>query len=144
MSGGGFPHTACAVCGHVLNQYTGSFGETWVHALEEDKDHPAVPVPSGSIRTISLCDFCLAPDASWVLPVENYSIDPGGENVGDWQCCAACAALLERGDWDGLSQRALTAALDRGQIEGAELAVFTEMYSLLREHITGPVRAVLR
>lgn len=140
MSGGGFPHTACAVCGHVLNHYTGSFGETWVHALEEDKDHPAVPVPSGSIRTISLCDFCLAPDASWVLPVEDYRIDPGGENVGDWQSCAGCAALLERGDWDALTQRAMDAARDRGQIEGAELAVFEAMYRQLREHVTGPVR----
>ncbi len=146
MSGGGLPHTACAVCGHVLNQYTGAFGETWVHALTQDQDHPAVPVPSGSIRTISLCDFCLAPDASWVLPVEDFTIDsvwediPAHANVGDWQSCAGCAALLERGDWDGLSQRALTAALDRGQIDGAELAVFKELYSQLREHITGPVR----
>lgn len=81
MIGGGLPHTACAVCGHVLNQYTGSFGATWVHALEEDKDHPAVPVPSETIRTISLCDFCLAPDASWVLPVEDYRM-PGGRTWG--------------------------------------------------------------
>jgi hypothetical protein len=140
VSGGALPHTACAVCGHVLNQYTGSFGETWIHALEEDKDHPAVPVPSGSIRTISLCDFCLEPDAAWVLPVEDYRAGPESESVGDWQCCAGCAALLERGDWEELSRRALTAIRDRGQIEGAELAVFWEMYRQLREHITGPVR----
>lgn len=140
MSGGGFPHTACAVCGHVLNRYTGAFGETWVHALEEDKDHPAVPVPSGSIRTISLCDFCLAPDAAWVLPVEDYTVGAGGQNVGDWQCCADCAALLERSDWDGLTQRALAAALGRRQTHRVDLAVIEAMYSQLREHITGPVR----
>lgn len=140
MSGGGLPHTACAVCGHVLNHYTGAFGETWVHALEEDKDHPAVPVPSGSIHTIRLCDFCLAPDAAWVLPVEDYRSSLESQNVGDWQCCAGCAACLEQGDWDGLTRRALTAALDRGQIDGAELAVFEAMYSQLRKHVTGPVR----
>lgn len=140
MSGGGFPHTACAVCGHVLNQHTSAFGKTWVHALDEDKDHPAVPVPSGSIHTIRLCDFCLAPDASWVLPVEDYFVGVEGQNVGDWQSCAGCAVFLERSDWDGLTQRAFTAALDRGQIEGAELAVFQQMYSQLREHVTGPVR----
>lgn len=139
MIGGGLPHTACAVCGHVLNQYTGSFGATWVHALEEDKDHPAVPVPSETIRTISLCDFCLAPDASWVLPVEDYRM-PGGENVGDWQCCAGCAAFLERGDWDGLTHRALSAVRAQGETDGVELAVFEAMYSQLRKHITGPVR----
>jgi hypothetical protein len=60
--------------------------------------------------------------------------------LGGWQCCVGCAAFLEGGDWDGLSLRALTAARDRGQIEGAELAVFWEMYRQLREHITGPVR----
>jgi hypothetical protein len=139
VSGAGFPRTACAVCGHVLNQYTGSFGETWVHALEEDKDHPAVPVPSGSIRTISLCDFCLAPDASWVLPVEDYRV-PGGENVGDWSCCAGCASFLERGDWAGLTQRAMDAARGRVQPEDLQPAVFEAMDSQLREHIIGPVR----
>ncbi|MEO3931435.1 hypothetical protein WMO79_01290 [Micrococcaceae bacterium Sec7.4] len=141
MSGGGLPHTACAVCGHVLNLHSSAFGDNWVHALEEDKDHPAVPVSSGSIRTITLCDFCLAPDAAWVLPVEDYRV-PGGENVGDWQCCAGCAAFLERTDWAGLTQRAMDAARGRVQAEEIRPAVFEAMYSQLREHITGPVRLV--
>lgn len=140
MSGSGFPHTACAVCGHVLNQHTGAFGETWAHALEEDKDHPAVPVPSETIRTIRLCDFCLSPDAGWILPVEDYRIDPGGENVGDWQCCAGCAVFLERNDWDGLTRRAMDAARERAPREDLQLAVFEAMYSQLREHVTGSVR----
>jgi hypothetical protein len=140
VSGGGFPHTACAVCGHVLNLHSSSFGETWVHALEEDKDHPAVPVPLESISTISLCDFCLAPDAAWLLPVEDYRASPESQSVGDWQCCADCAALLERSDWDGLASRALDALTSRGETDGAELAAFKHMYGQLREHIIGPVR----
>jgi hypothetical protein len=128
------------VCGHVLNQYTGAFGETWVHALEEDQDHPAVPVPSGSVRTISLCDFCLAPDAAWVLPVEDYRASPESQSVGDWQCCAGCAALLERGDWDGLTHRAVAAVRSHGETDGVEPEIFEAMYSQLRKHITGPVR----
>jgi hypothetical protein len=140
VSAGEFPHTACAVCGHVLNLHSSAFGENWVHALEEDKDHPAVPVPSESIRTIRLCDFCLEPDAAWVLPVEDYRAGPESQSLGDWQCCADCAAFLERGDWDRLSQRALNAVRARGETDGIELAVFETMYSQLRGHITGPVR----
>jgi hypothetical protein len=142
MSGADFPHTACAVCGHVLNRYTGSFGETWVHVLEEDNDHPAVPVPSDSIRTIILCDFCLVEGARWVLPVENYSIEPGGRNVGDWQSCDACAALLERADWQGLTQRAFIAARQRGQTDGLDWDVFEAMYRQLRGHVIGRVHLV--
>lgn len=143
MSSATFPHTACAVCGHVLNRYTSSFGETWVHVLEEDNDHPAVPVPSGSIRTIILCDFCLVEGARWVLPVENYSIEPGGQNVGDRQSCDACAALLERRDWDGLTRRAFDAAQERGQTDGLDWDVFEAMYRQLRGHVIGRVRLSL-
>lgn len=139
MSGAPFPHTACAVCGHVLNRYTGSFGETWIHVLEEDNDHPAVPVPSSSIRAIILCDFCLAEDARWVLPVENYTIEPGGQNVGNWQSCDTCAALLERSDWEALTRRAFAAAQERNQTDGLDWAVFEEMYRQLRGHVTGRV-----
>lgn len=140
MSGADFSHTACAVCGHVLNRCTSSFGETWIHVLEEDNDHPAVPVPSDSIRTIVMCDFCLVEGARWVLPVENYSIEPGGQNVGNWQSCDDCAALLGRDDWDGLTRRAFAAALERGQTEGLHWDVFEEMYRQLRGHVIASVR----
>ena len=134
------PHTACAVCGHVLNQRSSAFGRTWEHALEQDKDHPAVPVPVEEIRTIKLCDFCLEPDAAWILPAEDYRASPESESVGDWQCCAGCAAFLEKGDWTALTAKALAAVRSRGETRGAELEIFEAMYSQLREHITGPVR----
>ena len=140
MSGSGFPHTACSSCGHVLNHHNSAFGATWIHALEEDRDHTPVPVPVESIRTIKLCDFCLAPDAAWVLPVEDYRATPESQSVGDWQCCGGCAALLERSDWDGLIRRAMDALRRRGETDGVEPKVFEAMYSQLRGHITGPVR----
>ena len=140
MSAAEFPHTACAVCGHVLNLQTRSVGAFWVHALEEDKDHPAVPGPAESIRTNRLCDFCLASEAAWVLPAETYGIGLDGRSVGDWQCCADCAVFLERGDWDGVTRRAMDGARGRMPEEDRQLDVFEEMYSQLREHVTGPVR----
>lgn len=146
MSGADALDMACAVCGHVLNRYSGSFGEGWVHALDADKDHPAIAVPEGSIRTMRLCDFCTEPNAGWVLPVEDFTIDPGLEalpahtSVGDWQCCAGCAALLERGDWNGLARRALAAAKVEDHLEDPELAVFEAIHHTVREHVTGPVR----
>ncbi|MEV7132085.1 hypothetical protein AB0N24_04270 [Arthrobacter sp. NPDC093128] len=62
-----------------------------------------------------------------------------GQNVGDWQSCDACAALLERGDWDGLTRRACAAAQERGQTDGLDWDVFVDKYRQLRGHVIGRV-----
>jgi hypothetical protein len=137
------PHTACGVCGHVLNRYTGTFGETWIHVLESDKDHPPVPVPVDSIHTTFMCDFCLDENARWSLPVEDYTSSPNGQNVGDWAACDVCAELLRTNDWDKLTSRAMTAMRKRhlGQPSPApSRKAFEFLYQQLRQHIIGEVR----
>jgi hypothetical protein len=136
------PHTACGVCGHVLNLYTGSFGETWIHVLETDNDHPPVPVPVDSIHTTFMCDFCLAGNARWALPVEDYASSPNGENVGDWAACDGCAALLRANDWGRLTTKAVKAMQKRHQGQGSVAPprqAFDLLYAQLRKHIIGEV-----
>jgi hypothetical protein len=134
------PHTACGVCGHVLNRYTGTFGETWIHVLDSDNDHPAVPVPVESIHTKFMCDFCLIESARWALPVEDYSTEVGGENVGDWAACDVCADLLRKNDWTALTNRAIESMAKRHPGEALSREAFNFMYGQLRQHITGEVR----
>lgn len=133
------PHTACGVCGHVLNRYTGSFGETWIHSLEKDNDHPPVPVPVDSIHTTFMCDFCLAENARWALPVEDYTAAPTGENVGDWAACDVCASLLQADDWDGITSRAVAAMQERHPGAPDNRPAFDFLYQQLRQHIIGEV-----
>ena len=134
------PHTACAVCGHVLNRYTGAFGESWIHVLETDDDHPPVPVPVASIHTTFMCDFCLDEGAHWALPVEDYDTIGGGKNVGDWAVCDGCAALLRAGKWEKLTTRAIKAMQKRHNGELPERQHFDLMYGELRKHIIGELR----
>ena len=133
------PHTACGVCGHVLNHYSGPLGDRWIHTLETDDDHIPVPVPVESINTTIMCDFCLTPNARWALPVEDYEASEHDSNVGDWAACDECAEFLRNNDWDGVTTRAMQAMRTRrGAIPSRR--VFNEMYGQLRKHVTGPVR----
>jgi hypothetical protein len=95
---------------------------------------------------IRLCDSCTEPDAGWVLPVEDFTLSTGRDDVpdhssvGDWQCCSDCAALIRSDDWDGLARRALAAAHIGGHLEDPELEVFEAIHRAVRVHATGPVR----
>jgi hypothetical protein len=138
------PHTACGVCGHVLNLYEGSFGQqTWIHVLETDNDHPAVPVPVDSIHTKFMCDFCLSENARWALPVEDYRSSDNGENVGDWAACDECAEMLRANDWNRLTTKALKAMRARHPEGPIKRSSFDALYNQLRQHIIGEVRLAI-
>lgn len=135
------PHTACGVCGHVLNLYEGSFGQkTWIHVLETDNDHPVVPVPVDSIHTKFMCDFCLSENALWALPVEDYQSSATGQNVGDWAACNECAELIRANDWNTLTTKAHTAMLKRHPEGNIKRADFVILYNQMRQHIIGELR----
>lgn len=134
------PHTACGVCGHVLNRYTGPFGESWLHVLDTDNDHPPVPVPVASAQTKLMCDFCLTEGARWILPVEDYEVGDGGQNVGDWLACDACADMLRRDDWNALITRAMHTMRERHAGAAPSRRTFETMYGQLRQHVVGEVR----
>jgi hypothetical protein len=130
---------SCAVCGHVLTLVSNAFSERWIHSLEADSWHEPQPVPVGP-ETLNVCDFCLAEDPQWVLPVEAYYW-AGGHNDGDWSACNGCAALLRKGDWEGLMTRALEGSRKRGAGKStAPRGVLEILYAELRTHIKGEVR----
>lgn len=137
-----FASMACGVCGHVLDRLTDPDGqETWLHVLDDDMDHPVVPVSVDDIRTEYLCDFCLAPNARWELPVETYPIGTGHFNAGNWSACDVCAGLLAEDQWDQLTSRARTSQRKRqGVANTPPREAFVYMYEQLRPHVLGPVR----
>ena len=128
---------ACAVCGLVLNRAVIGERETWLHLLSGEDDHPAVPVMVDEVRTNFLCDFCLADNARWALPVEDYQVAPGSNNRGDWAACDDCSKALGRNDWRELVERAYRTHRARGG--DAPRGFFRELYGQLQLHVTGPV-----
>ena len=127
---------ACRTCGLVLDHRLGEDGSEWMH--NESADHPAVPVPVDSIDTNFRCDFCLADNARWTLPVGQFMMMPGHENYGDWAACDACAAELRDGRWDQVVTRASDAHEQRHGFTAPREA-FEEMYERVRRHMTGQV-----
>ena len=105
--------------------------------------HRAVPALSSSCRLVfgrsSWVTSAWSEGARWALPVENYSIESGRQNVGAWQSCDDCVALLERSDWDGLTRRAFAATRQCGRTDGLDRAMFEEMYRQLCGHDIGRV-----
>ena len=58
-----------------------------------------------------ICDFCSEQPVTWSYPARSfvaYVVGAiGGESVGDWACCDICHGLIESGDADALSERAI-------------------------------------
>lgn len=130
------PH-ACAVCGLVLNYRTSAFSADvafWEHSTPAD--HPVVAVPAEQLRANFRCDFCMADNAAWKLPVEPHEIAPGHMDAGDWAACDDCAELIRAGRWSKLAVRAAAASGDGSR---SDLELFEALYAQLRTHISGPL-----
>ena len=139
----------CAVCGraldHVRDKSTGE--ETWIHGAWErftgaEDDHPVVPVKRGEVMARDRCDFCLAEDAPWALPVKAFEMDQALSMNPDWMACDDCAACIERNDWRGLRNRALAAWEQRhGMTAPAEIRDgISAQYLKVRKNVTGALR----
>lgn len=107
----------CGVCGVIL--YRSPVG--YVHGAEHlvpahRKDHPAVPVDYDERNLVSHCDFCgaiTALDDRQLLEVGDFvlcamevgtdKVVPIFENTGPYMACPPCAAHIEKGDWEGLT-----------------------------------------
>jgi hypothetical protein len=143
---------ACGVCGYILDGVTdANTGEVgYQHAVTafiesrpgmHPDDHLMVPVPVADIRAEVRCDFCLADNARWVLPVEDYEVGMGHWNRGNWGACDGCAEALRVNDWRKVIYRARRA---HSALEGAPAheETFHMLYAQLRQHIIGPVRLI--
>lgn len=129
---------ACAVCGLVLARYHENGKPLFKHGPGDPDDHPVIIVPAAQLHANIRCDFCLADDATWTLPVETYAMQGGPDmNIGDWAVCDICAGLLQDDAWDLLIQRVWLLFVERNGM--APRSAFERMYAELRPHILGPV-----
>ena len=136
---------ACAVCGLVLNRRVlasaDGLTEEWLH--NQPADHPTVPVPVSDIRTNFRCDFCLADNARWTLPVAQYEAAPGNMNEGDWAACDVCADLVRAGKWNAIVGR-VAKAFRAQSGQSVQTEALRMVYRQLRANITGPLRLTVR
>jgi hypothetical protein len=99
--------TACQVCRKVLDRHTNLFGEEeWVHSRlwEETPDHDPVPVPSHTIDTDFICDYCDAPNPTW----QHFGPDvfqTGNGQYDNFAVCEVCNQLVRFGNVEGLLRR---------------------------------------
>lgn len=142
----------CAVCGRVLDRVTDHTGATvrWQHAAIDKADHVVVPVSHTETTPVLKCDFCLADDPQWELPVNDFQMLPAGltvtgqdqNSVSEWAACDICADLIRADDWPGLSRRAIKV---HEQMAGGPLTAEMQlMLRLLHRNVrinaTGPIR----
>lgn len=132
------PWTACAVCGLVLNASEApTGGHEFFHPGAVD--HVTVPVPVEDIRAQLLCDLCSAPNARWVVPVEDFDIDAANRSAGDWAACDECAQDIATSRWSRVVSRTRAGAKGRGE-PPIPRRVYEAMFAQVRAHMTGPVR----
>lgn len=154
----------CRRCGRVLEKYDdASHGRivryAWLHPYDvrsAGEDHQPEPVMRKDMdpaRISERCDFCLALDPMWALPVENFqepfgaSIETTNDTVmmshSDWAACDDCAELIRKGYWERLTKRAFKAYKDRHL--GKTIPANSEMlmrllYRQVSRHVTGPIQ----
>lgn len=119
---------ACAVCGRVLSHHE---GRGYAHSLQDlkEEDHPAVPVPAGSVPVRGRCDFCNVDHPVWAVPARTFSLIPGHSFAGGWAACGSCVEYVKSGDWDGLASHA---AADPEQVPLLRI-----LYQMLGQNVTG-------
>lgn len=135
----------CAVCGHTLDYYgwdDGSPGLGWDHTPYDktlgNADHPAIPVLPGEVPDEGRCDFCLTGHPTYVVPAEDFQVDPGHMSHGDWAACPECGILVQAKQWNTLVYRVWSLSPFRDEMPKAMLMFgFKKLYADLEKHITG-------
>jgi hypothetical protein len=100
-----------------------------------------------------VCDFCSAPDPTWVYPAREFHVTAyAWGSGGGWTGCVVCAELIEREDWPALAERAvdanprLAAGVESGRATRRTLAIEAacQLHVLFRQARTGAPRRLLR
>ena len=130
----------CAVCGRTLDVVVG-YG--WRHTMMDaaNADHPAVPVPAGSIAERPRCDFCSEDNVIAILPVASFQLPDvdGHGSDGDWALCQTCNALVVAGNWELLLQRAVSVFVTLpGPVRQNVEASMRLLHQTIRANVIGP------
>lgn len=144
MSDEAYPGShVCGVCGRVLDRHS-LLG--WRHTLADaDADHDPVPVPRAQATTVKgRCDFCSDEEPQWILPAKDFEVLKDHISHGDWSACDKCAALIRKGRWYDIVDRASAIwARKEGRPMPAEVQNSLHvMYALLRKNLAGELRPV--
>lgn len=140
----------CAVCARVLNWIRTPDGQVdWIHPFDLDEDHPVVPVSREQIHVEGRCDFCLAPDPQFSLPVRPFQnqlsiwvpVDVGTD--AGWAACADCARLIDLGQWSAVTKRAVADWERRhGPMPPPLLTQMKALHRQVRKNATGASRPI--
>lgn len=120
-------------------------GVTYFHGAQlGEMEHSPDPVAAPDAWR-GVCDFCLADRAEWVLPAKIFTAPVIGHlSAEDWMACDICAELIEKDQWNRLTQRAVTYIVQRHPelaTETAEVQTSVKaQYRMLRKNITGGLR----
>lgn len=132
----------CAVCHRALDHYTGRGWEHTAYDLLHGDGHPAIPVePSGVVQPSYRCDFCQVDvTEAWVVRAREFSL-LGANFSDDWLADPICAELIQRGDWDALTERATVSYAQRhGQIDDLLRQFIRMLHDAVRRNlISGPM-----
>jgi hypothetical protein len=93
----------------------------------------------------NICDFCSQPHPERVYQSPDFTMDGPHPEIGlpeirsksAWIACASCAALIDKENWDGLVQRAVTQLYPKyqGMMPRRVLAdTVRRSHTLFREH----------
>ncbi|QBZ72372.1 hypothetical protein SEA_CIRCINUS_95 [Streptomyces phage Circinus] len=86
-----------------------------------------------------LCDFCNAPNPTWMVPVAPFNF-LGGRSVDEWLACTPCADLVRAGLWNRLLARVIE-AWDRQHdtpMNAEMIEIMRTTYKKLRKNVDGP------
>lgn len=107
---------SCATCGIKISRITLPDGtESYAHPGSDG--HAVIPVARPEI--IRVCDFCLRPHPSWVIPLREHATTTQKQGIflvtsvdtdGLWAACDACRRLVEGGHSAELRWRAYRGA----------------------------------
>lgn len=144
----------CAVCARVLAKFTDPDGETtWVHGLQDDKDHLPVPVLREEVQTRFRCDFCNADESKWILPTREFELPftggvaalladgPTHMSRADWSACDTCAKLIDTNKWTALLRRvSVYWEKEHGKMHEAVRTNLAALHRRVRKNITGSLK----
>ena len=141
------PIKVCNICGRILDVHRKAGQPDRFLHIDSGVDHEAVPVdPADAAVVDRRCDFCLAAEPTVEVPVrdfnyaDHYLTDHG--SLGSWLACPTCGALIDRGHWSGLLQRAISTWEGRHHdlMAPEAIAALRTVYRQIRRHQAGPTK----
>jgi hypothetical protein len=105
---------------------------------------PQTPLPCLVPRGGDHCDFCCTSPVFKLYRCANFltkgrSVFPSEVAVGSWATCRRCAALVDDGKWEDLTERAVRKFVKRHRVVRHEVALVREQLAEISRLFAGHV-----